>query len=191
MELKPGKRTGKRERAVLPVLISGIDEAGNSFDEVAHTLDVSESGVRLASVHRQLKPQSLLEIRRKHHKAQYRVVWVKAMPGTAKEFQVGVTCVQSVKQMWEIDFKPEEWTDIYESPEEQRAADVPTRVHNLLKELSSLWDELRLSGARPEVCERFEQALGLLRGANIRTPGSLSRFGSKPVPCLAAMPPLK
>src|SRR5579864_1709745 len=48
------KRRGNRTKAVLPVRIKGKDLAGQAFEEMAHTLDVTTTGVRLGSVRREL-----------------------------------------------------------------------------------------------------------------------------------------
>ena len=56
------QRRGSRTKAVLPVRIKGKDATGQAFDEMAHTLDVTTTGVRLGSVRRELNPQDEVTI---------------------------------------------------------------------------------------------------------------------------------
>jgi hypothetical protein len=75
------KRSGSRTKAVLPVRIKGKDTAGQAFDEMAHTLDVTTTGVRLGSVRRELNPQDEVTIFCRQRKMKFRVVWTKTMKG--------------------------------------------------------------------------------------------------------------
>ena len=49
------KRRQVRTRAVLPVRLRGKDSSGKVFDDLAHTLDVTATGVRLGSVRHELQ----------------------------------------------------------------------------------------------------------------------------------------
>lgn len=89
-EVKP--RQGNRQKGVLPVRVKGTDSSGVAFEELAHTLDVTPTGVRLGAVRRQLKVQDELTVFYRQHKRQYRVVWTKKLKGTS-EFQVGLQAV--------------------------------------------------------------------------------------------------
>ena len=93
------KRRGSRTKAVLPVRIKGKDAAGQAFDEMAHTLDVTTTGVRLGSVRRELNPQDEVTIFYRQRKMQFRVVWSKKMKGTL-EFQVGLQALTQEKEVW-------------------------------------------------------------------------------------------
>jgi hypothetical protein len=84
---------------VLPVRIKGKDAAGQAFDEMAHTLDVTTTGVRLGSVRRELNPQDEVTIFYRQRKMQFRVVWTKKMKGTS-EFQVGLQALTQEKEAW-------------------------------------------------------------------------------------------
>ncbi len=93
-----------RAKAVLPVRISGIDNSGESYSELVHTLDVSRNGVRLGAIRRQLEVGSLVVLQYRQHKAEFRVVWIKPL-GTGTEQQVGLQAdVQ--KDMWGVDATP-------------------------------------------------------------------------------------
>jgi hypothetical protein len=95
----PNQRRGSRTKAVLPVRVKGKDAAGQAFDEMAHTLDVTTTGVRLGSVRRELNPQDEVTIFYRQRKMQFRVVWTKKMKGTS-EFQVGLQALTQEKEVW-------------------------------------------------------------------------------------------
>jgi len=93
------QRRGSRTKAVLPVRIKGKDTAGQPFEEMAHTLDVTTTGVRLGSIRRELNPQDEVTIFYRQRKMQFRVVWTKKMKGTS-EFQVGLQALTQEKEVW-------------------------------------------------------------------------------------------
>lgn len=93
------QRRGSRTKAVLPVRVKGKDSAGQAFEEMAHTLDVTTTGVRLGSVRRELNPQDEVTIFYRQRKMQFRVVWTKKMKGTS-EFQVGLQALTQEKEVW-------------------------------------------------------------------------------------------
>ena len=97
------QRRGNRTKAVLPVKIKGKDSAGKAFEELAHTLDVNPSGVRLGSVRRELGVQDEVTIFFRQRKMQFRVVWTKKMKGTS-EFQVGLQALMQEKEAWGVTF---------------------------------------------------------------------------------------
>lgn len=93
------QRRGNRVKAVLPVRIKGKDSAGKSFEELAHTLDVTAQGARLGSVRHELNVKDEITIFYRQRKIQFRVVWVKKMKGTS-EFQVGLQAATQDKEAW-------------------------------------------------------------------------------------------
>src|SRR5579862_6336908 len=93
------KRHGSRTKAVLPVRIKGKDAAGEAFDEMAHTLDVTTTGVRLGSVRRELNVQGEVTIFYRQRKMQFRVVWMKKLKGTS-EFHVGLHALTQEREVW-------------------------------------------------------------------------------------------
>ena len=101
--VESNKRRGGRTKAVLPVRIKGKDSAGKPFDELAHTLDVNASGVRLGSVRRELSAQDELTVFFRQRKMQFRVVWTKKMKGTS-EFQVGLQALIQEREVWGLTF---------------------------------------------------------------------------------------
>lgn len=93
------KRHGSRTKAVLPVRIKGKDAGGEAFDEMAHTLDVTTTGVRLGSVRRELNLQDEVTIFYRQRKMQCRVVWTKKLKGTS-EFHVGLHALTQEREVW-------------------------------------------------------------------------------------------
>jgi hypothetical protein len=95
------KRRGNRAKAVLPVRVKGTDSSGKAFDEIAHTLDVTPSGVRLGSIRRVLNVLDEISVFYRQRKIQFRVVWVKQLKGTS-EFQVGLQTVTQEREVFGI-----------------------------------------------------------------------------------------
>lgn len=93
------KRRGSRTKAVIPVRIKGKDASGKGFEELAHTLDVTPTGVRLGSVRREFSAQDEVTILFRQRRMQFRVVWTKKMKGTS-EFQVGLQALTQEKEAW-------------------------------------------------------------------------------------------
>ena len=98
------QRRGERKKAVLPVRIKGTDDAGKPFEELAHTLDVTATGVRLGAVRRELNLDDEITIFYRQRKMQYRVVWTKKMKGSS-EFQVGLKAVSQDREAWGMSFE--------------------------------------------------------------------------------------
>ena len=96
------KRRRKRVKAVLPVKLTGNDASGQSYSDVAHTLDITSTGVRLGAVHRKLQVGSKLILQYKQHRAEFEVVWVRAMART-KEHQVGLQATVP-KDVWGLNW---------------------------------------------------------------------------------------
>jgi len=96
-------RRGNRTKAVLPVRVKGKDSSGTAFEELAHTLDVTLSGVRLGSVRKELSDGEEITIFYRQRKMQFRVVWTRKLKGTS-EFQVGLRAVSQEREAWGLGF---------------------------------------------------------------------------------------
>lgn len=92
---------------MLPVRIKGTDSTGKVFEELAHTLDVTATGARLASIRRELTVLDEVTIFYRQRRMQFRVVWIRQMKGTA-EFQVGLSALAQDKEAWGL--APEQQT---------------------------------------------------------------------------------
>lgn len=101
------KRRQVRTRAVLPVKLRAKDSSGKVFDDLAHTLDVTATGVRLGSVRHELKRFEQVTILYRKRRMEFRVVWTKKMQGS-EEYQVGLQALTSEPDAWGLsssDFK--------------------------------------------------------------------------------------
>jgi hypothetical protein len=92
-------RRGSRTKAVLPVRVKGKDRAGQAFEELVHTLDMTTDGVRLGSVRRELNVLDEVTVFFRQRKIQFRVIWVKKLKGTS-EFQIGLRAVTQDRDAW-------------------------------------------------------------------------------------------
>jgi hypothetical protein len=104
------KRRHKRIKMVLPVKISAKDGSDGQFDELAHTLDITNSGARLGAIRHPFKPGDKLLLQYRQRKIQFRVVWVKLLEGTT-EYQVGVEAVNHGGETWGLELTSNEATE--------------------------------------------------------------------------------
>jgi hypothetical protein len=93
------RRRQDRIQAVLPVRVRGIDTAGMSFEELAHTLDLTPAGVRLGAIRHQLRVLDTLIIFYHQRRMQFKVVWTRLLEGT-REYQVGLKAFSQEKEAW-------------------------------------------------------------------------------------------
>lgn len=92
------KRQQSRFRAVLPVRVRGTDIEGKPFEEVAHTLDITESGARLGSLRRPLKVMDRLIVVYRQRKIVFLIVWTKLVG--KHEYQVGLQAAGEQNEAW-------------------------------------------------------------------------------------------
>src|SRR5580704_2576267 len=90
------KRRSKRTKSVVPV---SLRIAGSEASHLAHTLDVSNHGVKLGGCQGEMKVGDKIEIRYRHKQAQFRVAWVISHKGSTEK-QVGAECLEPGKQVW-------------------------------------------------------------------------------------------
>ncbi len=93
------RRRQDRIQAVLPVRVRGVDTAGTTFEELAHTLDLTPTGVRLGAMRHQVKALETLTIFYHQRRMDFKVVWTKLLEGT-KEYQVGLKAFSQEKEAW-------------------------------------------------------------------------------------------
>jgi len=84
--------------------------AGSKDSHLAHTLDVSNRGVKLGGCRAAMKVGDLIEIQYRQKNAQFRVVWITAAMGS--ERHIGAECLEPGKQVWGEHFA--EQADEYE-----------------------------------------------------------------------------
>jgi hypothetical protein len=97
------KRGKQRTKAVLPVRVKGNDSAGKPFEELAITLDANATGLRLGSVHYDLKTGDEISVFYRQRKMQFRVMWTKKLQHTS-EFQVGLQSLSQEHEAWVMGF---------------------------------------------------------------------------------------
>lgn len=78
-----------------------MDSKGHPINLPAKTVDISMHGARISGVNCWDYPGETVGIRCGTEKARYRIVWV-GLPGTPLEGQIGVTCVDTGKYIWDV-----------------------------------------------------------------------------------------
>jgi hypothetical protein len=92
-------RRQDRRKAVFPVKVRGKDVAGEAFEDMAHTLDVTPTGVRLGSIRRELKVLDPVTIWYRKRKMEFRIVWIKKLKESS-EYQIGLQALAQEKEVW-------------------------------------------------------------------------------------------
>jgi hypothetical protein len=82
--------------------------AGNEDSHLAHTLDVSNHGVKFGGCRGEFKVGDKIEVLYRHKQAQARVAWIIACEGSS-ETRIGAEFLEPEKQVWGL-----EQTDEYE-----------------------------------------------------------------------------
>jgi len=96
---KTNRRRQDRIPAVLPVRVRGADSSGRSFEELAHTLDLTAAGARLGWIRHELKALDTLTIFYHQRRMEFTVVWTKLLDGKG-EYQVGLQAFSQEKEAW-------------------------------------------------------------------------------------------
>ncbi len=94
------ERKEERVRIELPVRL--CRSAPGLKPQLARTVDISNSGARLASLEEPLELGEVLKVECGNRKASFRVVWTAA-PGTATEGQAGLECLAPDADIWKLD----------------------------------------------------------------------------------------
>lgn len=85
--------------------------AGSKETHLAHTLNVTNHGVRLGGYRGEIKVGDEFVIQYRHAQSQFRVIWITARDESSEK-QIGAECLEPGKQLWGERF-PEE-ADGYE-----------------------------------------------------------------------------
>jgi hypothetical protein len=96
---KTERRVQNRIAAVLPVRVRGIDATGMAFEELAHTLDFTATGLRLGAIRRQLKTLDSLAVFYRQRRMEFKIVWIRRLEGRS-EYQVGLQASSRSKESW-------------------------------------------------------------------------------------------
>jgi hypothetical protein len=100
---------------VLPLRIWGKDTLGRPFVQLAHTLDVSASGARVAGFRTAVRVGEVIAVQYRHYKADFRVAWVGER-GTARHEQIGIEYLEKGQRILGLDMRDEGFIDDYEPP---------------------------------------------------------------------------
>lgn len=111
---RKGKRNKKRTKMVVPVRMWVTGTSGSQESHLAHTLDASDYGVKLAGFHGQLKVGEVIEIQYRQKRARFRVVWIRSLDNSPEK-QLGAECIEPKKNIWTVEFADE--TDEYQEKE--------------------------------------------------------------------------
>ena len=92
------KRRQNRVKGVLPVRVRGKDKNGQTFDEIAHTLDIAANGSRLGSIRHELRIADRVTVVYRQRRMEFSVVWTKRIG--KHEYQVGLRAVKQEYDSW-------------------------------------------------------------------------------------------
>jgi hypothetical protein len=90
------KRKSSRRKMVLSVKVS-IDEVTH----LAHTIDITHTGARLAALRTQLQPGMIISLQRGSKKAKFRIAWTRQV--ASNELQAGVESLALQNNFWGVD----------------------------------------------------------------------------------------
>jgi hypothetical protein len=107
-KLSAAKRRQKRVKMVLAVRLFKSAHAGPA-ENLAHTLDVTVDGVKIAGLHEPLTAGEVVVLQRGPMKRPFRVMWAAAV---GREYQAGLQAVEPLRDFWRLDL-PEEPDDYY------------------------------------------------------------------------------
>lgn len=157
-----GKRRQTRIKTVLPVRIWGMNAEGKAFAELAHTLDISHSGVRVGGVSAQPEPGSVVSLQCHHRKGNFQVAWV-GRPGTARHNQLGLVNLEPERDIFGARLKDENLVDDFvmptdlgpptggagerKAPRFLAAGSANVRKHNSMEERLAKIQDVSASGA--------------------------------------------
>ncbi len=95
-----GHRREPRIEAVVPVLLTGIDDNGRPLDQRVTTSNISHRGAKLEGVHGRLRPGARVTLARAHRRESFRVEWVGEV-GSEADGQIGVSAVELDSTFWD------------------------------------------------------------------------------------------
>jgi hypothetical protein len=85
----------------LLVRIWGMDVNSRLFKIEAHTVDLTPVGARLEHVRCPLQRGMVIGVECGSSRSRFRVSWV-GQPGTPKEDQIGIRCIEPGKYIWGV-----------------------------------------------------------------------------------------
>jgi serine phosphatase RsbU (regulator of sigma subunit)/DNA-binding response OmpR family regulator len=94
----------EEERVHIEVPVRLRRTVAGSKAQSVHTVDISNSGVRLARVEESLEPGEVVTLECGHREADFRVVWM-GEPGTTRDGHVGLACLAADTDLWKLDLR--------------------------------------------------------------------------------------
>jgi serine phosphatase RsbU (regulator of sigma subunit)/FixJ family two-component response regulator len=94
------ERKEERVRIELPVRVCRTGQ--QLRPQTAHTVDISNSGARLAGLEEPLERGEVVKLECGNREAHFRVVWIGA-EGTASSGQAGLECLAADADLWKLD----------------------------------------------------------------------------------------
>jgi PilZ domain len=83
----------------LPIRVFGMNAADHAFSQIAHALNISNYGAKIAGVKTRLKTGDVIGVHFGDKKARCRVIWV--VEATVETFDVGVKVVEGQPSPWQ------------------------------------------------------------------------------------------
>ena len=99
---------------VAPVRVRVVGLDNQRASQVAHTLDASESGVKLAGFRGDVNVEDVIEIQYRRERAMFRVVWIHPVENYTEK-HIGAECIEPDKNIWGTTFPRQR--DEYEEKE--------------------------------------------------------------------------
>jgi hypothetical protein len=103
------RKTAVEKKSVVPVRLW---IARSKDSHLAHTLDVSNHGVKLAGCQGEMKVGDKIEIQYQHKHAQFQVTWIISREGSSQK-EIEAECLEPGKQVWGTEF-PQQVNDYEE-----------------------------------------------------------------------------
>jgi hypothetical protein len=88
---------------VVPVRVRLARTKGSQGTQLAHTLDATANGVRLAGFRGDVKVGDTIEIQPRHDWARFRVIWIHASEKSSEK-HIGAECIEPDKNIWAVEF---------------------------------------------------------------------------------------
>lgn len=94
-----------RVKMVLPLRVSLDEHSGENLPtHLAHTIDISDIGCRLAGLRTELAPGQTIILQRGQHKARFRVIWSRQL--STNEHQAGIEALDYGENIWGLELPP-------------------------------------------------------------------------------------
>lgn len=113
------RRRERRSFIAISVRVSGTDSNGKSFRQLACTLDVSASGVRINGL-QEANVGQVLTLEYQKNKVRFEVVWV-GEPGGPRRGQIGLRSLEPDKSLADIQLPIEPYVDDWQPTNKARS----------------------------------------------------------------------